>query len=541
MANRLPYEKTIGGAIYVRLVIPPALQPFANNQKNIYRPIGATRQEAKRNHARALASAQDEMDAIKRRKAEAEGAQIMRVSRRYAEMTPDQMAREHYCSRLAFDDELRNDPRYAASPIDDELVEIVRDIKAGRGTDAEIAQALGGALARFRARGNTDAEPQTAKWREIARTVAFAEYEALSRVAERDEGDFSGKPEMPALLVDESDPVPAVPLMKLFDSYFLELAASGRGAEAKRRWKPVMEHLIKFLQHDDARRVTRADVLRWKDDLLTRLAPKTVRDSNLAALKAVLQWAKDNDRIADNPAADVKVRVTEKPQEREKGFTDAEAVAILTAVDAYQPKHSDNPQTREGAELTAAKRWMPWLSAFTGARPAELAQLRGQDVQERDGISFLRLTPAAGSVKSGQYRDVPLHPQLIERGFLEFAKAAGEGPLFFKIRTKKDASGARSITNPFTASKTVSGRVSEWLRTLPAMPSEMEPQYAWRHRFKTLGDDLDIKARVVDAIQGHAPRTAGETYGDVSLKARKAAIDRIPRIEIGNASQDNEK
>jgi hypothetical protein len=60
----------------------------------------------------------------------------------------------------------------------------------------------------------------------------------------------------------------------------------------------------------------------------------------------------------------------------------------------------------------------------------------------------------------------------------------------------------------------------------------VQPNHGWRHRLKTQGRDLGIDARVLDAIQGHAPRTAGEDYGDVSLKAKAAAIERLPRYSL---------
>jgi hypothetical protein len=45
---------------------------------------------------------------------------------------------------------------------------------------------------------------------------------------------------------------------------------------------------------------------------------------------------------------------------------------------------------------------------------------------------------------------------------------------------------------------------------------------------KTIARDLGLDMRVVDAIQGHAPRTAGESYGDVSLAAMDKIISRLP-------------
>lgn len=46
--------------------------------------------------------------------------------------------------------------------------------------------------------------------------------------------------------------------------------------------------------------------------------------------------------------------------------------------------------------------------------------------------------------------------------------------------------------------------------------------------FKTVAREIGASDRVTDAIQGHAARTAGDSYGDVTLKAKQAAIERMP-------------
>jgi hypothetical protein len=40
--------------------------------------------------------------------------------------------------------------------------------------------------------------------------------------------------------------------------------------------------------------------------------------------------------------------------------------------------------------------------------------------------------------------------------------------------------------------------------------------------------ELGISDRVMDAIQGHAGRTAGDSYGDVALKAKRDANEKLP-------------
>lgn len=179
---------------------------------------------------------------------------------------------------------------------------------------------------------------------------------------------------------------------------------------------------------------------------------------------------------------------------------------MLKAASAYRSKPSDNPATQEHPKTEAAKRWAPWFCAYTGARISEMTQLRREDVTTKDGIHYLRITSDAGSVKTGQYRDVPLHPHLIELGFLDFVKGSGAGPLFYRDNSD------RTSEHPW---RTVSGRLSDWIRDLEIVDTRAAPNYGWRHRFKTVAIEIGMNARVMDAIQGHASRTAGEDYGDV--------------------------
>ncbi len=40
---------------------------------------------------------------------------------------------------------------------------------------------------------------------------------------------------------------------------------------------------------------------------------------------------------------------------------------------------------------------------------------------------------------------------------------------------------------------------------------------------------LGIQTPILDAIQGHASRTAADGYGEVTIKTMVAAIERLPR------------
>jgi hypothetical protein len=108
-------------------------------------------------------------------------------------------------------------------------------------------------------------------------------------------------------------------------------------------------------------------------------------------------------------------------------------------------------------------------------------------------------------------------------GFLDFLKAAPDGPLFYRNGKDRD---------PVKAARATAGRISEWLQSAKLIPDGVQPNHGWRHRFKTNGQEEGIADRTLDAIQGHAGKTAGDDYGDVTLKARKRLLIALPRYAL---------
>jgi len=89
-------------------------------------------------------------------------------------------------------------------------------------------------------------------------------------------------------------------------------------------------------------------------------------------------------------------------------------------------------------EKDSVRRWVPWLGAYSGARVSELCQLRAGDVVELEGIWCMKFDPEAGPLKnSSSERTIPLHPALIDVGFLKFVAGVGSGPLFPHLQPDK--------------------------------------------------------------------------------------------------------
>jgi hypothetical protein len=61
---------------------------------------------------------------------------------------------------------------------------------------------------------------------------------------------------------------------------------------------------------------------------------------------------------------------------------------------------------------------------------------------------------------------------------------------------------------------------------------DVHPNHGWRHRFKTEGRACGIDPIKLDAIQGHAPATEGNKYGDNPPRVTAPEIAKLPRIEF---------
>lgn len=319
-------------------------------------------------------------------------------------------------------------------------------------------------------------------------------------------------------------PEPSYPaLMALFEAYVAEVKPS---PATVKRWRPVVSHLIAFLGHDDASRLTTANVREWrrhleaeKNDAGEARAPRTIRETYLAALKTVLNVAVENGTLSENVAKPVTMRVPKPVQLRERDFTDDEALTILRATLAPPPA-SLTP------EHALARRWVPWLCAYTGARVNEMTQLRAEDVRQMSGIWTIRITPDAGSVKGRRARIVPMHPHLIDQGFHAVAEAKGKGPLFYDPRRGRGGSSA----NP--QSKKVGERLAAWVRKLGITDPDIAPNHAWRHTFKTKARAASMDGEAREAIPGHANGTVGQRYGSKPVSFLSAELEKFPRFEV---------
>lgn len=187
---------------------------------------------------------------------------------------------------------------------------------------------------------------------------------------------------------------------------------------------------------DEFRLVNRAHVLAWRAQLEQRgLAGATIR-RKLSALASLFDHLLENNAVAGgNPVNGVKRPRIESNEGKTPALGDHQAKALLEAPDAKTVKGK-----RDRALLA--------VLLYHGLRREEAAQLQTGDLQERRGISHLRVHG-----KGGKLRWLPLHPVAAERihAYLEHdqERLPGHGPLFRSLRgrTSGTAIGADGIYN----------------------------------------------------------------------------------------------
>lgn len=353
--------------------------------------------------------------------------------------------------------------------------------------------------------------------------------EQLLRMAE---GDYRADPNLerfPSLPPSSSGEIKpkaatdsSLSITNLFELWKKDHVANGRAAATVDEYETKTADFVTWLKHDDALRVTGKNIADYLDHLRYErsFSSKTVGGKYLTCLRAIFRKGKSKFVIPANPAEDVEYTIVKPALGRAKGYSDEEARRILTAANTTL-QVSD----RRSHENKIACRWVPWLCAYTGARVAEITQLTKANIGKEHDIQLLTITPDAGSVKTRTYRVVPIHPHLVEMGFLDFVMAAPDGPLFYKENGRE-----RKARN--TQAKETGNAVGRWIKSVSGVDDvRVKPNHAFRHRFKTIGREAGIDLRYLDAIQGHSDGSASTEYGEVTIKALDREMRKIPRVE----------
>lgn len=373
-------------------------------------------------------------------------------------------------------------------------------------------------------------------FRLVCSAVALAMRDATLRLKRNAMGDYSPDPianRFPSadVVLAQSPLVEhdAISVEDLLKRWF-ELTHVGQAS--RESWSGKLRNLAKFASKEhDVASITQGDVVAWRDHRKkSGTSPRTISEGDLAGTRAIFNWAVGEASLPSimvNPVTGVSIDFKAPPRLREKGFNLKEAELVLRA--------SQVPAVGFTEAGAGARRWVPWLCAFNGARVGEVGQVHSRNVFEEEtpsGLKIwcLRMSPEDGSMKGGKARVVPIHPQIIEQGFLDYVALRKGKPLFYEPAL------ARKEGTHHRQSDKVGERLAAWVREL-GIPAPVQPNHAWRHRFESLGRTLALRKDLVDHITGHGPADVAAEYGDYFIEALHKAICHYPRYLDGARKQ----
>lgn len=189
--------------------------------------------------------------------------------------------------------------------------------------------------------------------------------DAVEQLNMRSQGNFSPDTNLarfpPLDAINEQALEPAASeetsIWSLFDLWAADHSADGRSAKTRSDYRQKVQSLADFIGHSDASRITTRDIIGWCEHLRheKQLTGKTVKAKYLAAVRVIFAVGKERQRLTNNPAEQVRVRVPKRTIERSPGYTDAEAKKILKAA-------MNDPEDlgKRSAENKRAIRWGPW-------------------------------------------------------------------------------------------------------------------------------------------------------------------------------------
>ena len=324
------------------------------------------------------------------------------------------------------------------------------------------------------------------------------------------------------------------------DKSILDRWATERGVvpKGKDTHRAVAEWFYARTERKPVERITRQDVLAFKDKLLAEGQSVANTNMKLSRLRTLLGWAYQNDLAPANVAEGISVKVADSGKSKRLPFSLDELQSIFSS-----KVYSEGFRPTQGRGEAAY--WLPLLGLFTGARLEEIGQLRVSDVQhkeypDQDGklLSgwFLHITEAtdergqANRIKNAaSERLVPLHPELERLGFIAYVEGLKDqqGRVFHDLKP--------NVYGRLTA------KFGEWfgpyMRNVCGVSDKRKVFHSFRHTFK----DYSRRARMPEGIQrqitGHAGKDVADDYGsgyDLHSLAEAMATYRVPGLAIPN-------
>ena len=231
---------------------------------------------------------------------------------------------------------------------------------------------------------------------------------------------------------------------------------------------------------------------------LPTIQPKTINDGYLLHIASVFNWARKEQWVTSNPFEGLSVHDTVSDAERRSAFT-ADQLSTVFHSGLWQ-----TPWAPDGRK--AGDYWVPLLCLFHGLRNGEAAGLRLEDIGTDDGNHVLQLREY-GERKlktAGSRATLPIHPQLLQLGFLKYVEARRDAEefLLFPEGTVNDRGqvGAK-----------LGERFSAYVKSLELVGTKLG-MHSFRHSFEDALRRAELAERTSSALSRRIEPGSGKAY-----------------------------
>jgi integrase len=401
-------------------------------------------------------------------------------------------------------------------------------------------------------------------WKETAARMMRAEVEGLKRTVERDQGDFDGVPKdpivKPAVGTARETAAPGEGIMELFATYAREnpnrikpdtLAQARRDVglfveyvgstfpvhkidkRAVREWKALLlQYPVKATETKAFEGMKLAQIVRHNETIKKPTISTTTVNRYLSGFSAFCTWLTNHGYLAQNPAADMFLKKskakTTKPFSKDQLNTLFKSPFFTGCQSDEAPRFWSKPGN---VQIRDHRFWVPLIMLYSGARPAEIAQLGVEDVRQEHGHWIMHITTEGEGDKSvkteGSMRVVPVHPELVKLGLL-------------KYRAKIMESGEKRLF-PLAERNERGQMIADFSRDFPRYLTKIGLKngrglslYSFRHG----AADALRRAGYLDEqfgfILGHTSGTMTQRYGTLPQGMLEQRVDLVEAIAYPN-------
>lgn len=238
-------------------------------------------------------------------------------------------------------------------------------------------------------------------------------------------------------------------------------------------------------------------------------------------LKAVMQYAIDEMYISTQPAGNLNAYDGDPDKDKRDPFAAEQLNKIFHAPLYTGCKDDENGYMKIGENVPRRARfWLPLIALWSGLRLEEICQLYAVDVYDYRDIPIMDIQEskihADKSLKTrNSIRVVPVHPELVKLGFLEYVKEIKRQEhkfLFPELVRSKNGTLGHSISKWF----------SRFLKNIDAK-TDKTSFHSFRHTLAGGLKECETPEHIANALCGWEKNSMYSLYG------KKEAIKKVYR------------